>query len=69
MRLEYLILINPLHTGSNFSEEIQTLKQQYAIRTSNTLRAVKMAMAFAPRSLWRCDPGVHKLGKALIKDN
>lgn len=55
------MLLRLYNEGDNFSEEIQTLKHQYAIRTSETLRAVKTAMAFAPRSLWRCDPGVHKL--------
>lgn len=44
------------------------MKQQYAIRTSETLRAVKTAMAFAPRNIWRCDPAMHKLGKATLKD-
>ena len=39
------------------------LKRQYATRTSETLRAVKTAMAFAPRDLWRCDPTVHKAGE------
>ncbi|XP_012541396.2 uncharacterized protein LOC105839550 isoform X1 [Monomorium pharaonis] len=54
------MLLRLYNEGNNFSEEIQALKQQYAIRTSNTLRAVKTAMAFAPRSMWRCDPSVHK---------
>ncbi|XP_077254812.1 chemokine-like protein orion isoform X1 [Temnothorax americanus] len=55
------MLLRLFEEGINFNEEIQTLKHQYAIRTSETLRAVKTAMAFAPRSLWRCDPNVHKL--------
>ncbi|XP_029173505.1 uncharacterized protein LOC114942330 isoform X2 [Nylanderia fulva] len=55
------MLLRLYNEGNNFSEEIQTLKQQYAIRTSETLRAVKTAMAFAPRGLWRCDPSIHKL--------
>ncbi|XP_018361103.1 PREDICTED: uncharacterized protein LOC108759910 isoform X1 [Trachymyrmex cornetzi] len=55
------MLLRLYNEGNNFSEEIQTLKHQYAIRTSETLRAVKTAMAYAPRSLWRCDPRVHKL--------
>ncbi|XP_039313481.1 uncharacterized protein LOC105198718 isoform X2 [Solenopsis invicta] len=54
------MLLRLYNEGHNFSEEIQTLKNQYAIRTSDTLRAVKTAMAFAPRNMWRCDPGVHK---------
>ncbi|XP_018403320.1 PREDICTED: uncharacterized protein LOC108780187 isoform X1 [Cyphomyrmex costatus] len=57
------MLLRLYNEGNNFSEEIQTLKHQYAIRTSETLRAVKTAMAYAPRSLWRCDPRVHKLGE------
>ncbi|CAL1689680.1 unnamed protein product [Lasius platythorax] len=55
------MLLRLYNEGNNFSEEIQTLKHQYAIRTSETLRAVKTAMAFAPRDLWRCDPSVYKL--------
>ncbi|KAL0118792.1 hypothetical protein PUN28_009452 [Cardiocondyla obscurior] len=57
------MLLRLYNEGSDFNEEIQTLKHQYAIRTSETLRAVKTAMAFAPRSLWRCDPSVHELDK------
>ncbi|XP_076160472.1 chemokine-like protein orion isoform X2 [Ptiloglossa arizonensis] len=53
-----LRLYNP---GSNFSEEMELIKQQYAMRTSETVRAVKTAMAFAPKDLWRCDAGVPKL--------
>ncbi|KAM0726302.1 hypothetical protein ACS0PU_007486 [Formica fusca] len=55
------MLLRLYNEGNNFNEEIQTLKHQYEIRTSETLRAVKTAMAFAPRDLWRCDPSVHKL--------
>ncbi|KAL6436597.1 hypothetical protein ACFW04_004812 [Cataglyphis niger] len=55
------MLLGLYNEGNNFNEEIQALKHQYAIRTSETLRAVKTAMAFAPRDLWRCDPSVHKL--------
>ncbi|XP_072747595.1 uncharacterized protein Orion isoform X2 [Anoplolepis gracilipes] len=55
------MLLRLYNEGNNFNEEIQTLKHQYSIRTSETLRAVKTAMAFAPRVLWRCDPSVHKL--------
>ncbi|XP_012216022.2 uncharacterized protein orion isoform X2 [Linepithema humile] len=55
------VLLRLYNEGNNFSEEIQTLNNQYATRTSETLRAVKTAMAFAPRDLWRCDPSVHKL--------
>ncbi|XP_011051337.1 PREDICTED: uncharacterized protein LOC105144250 isoform X1 [Acromyrmex echinatior] len=57
------MLLRLYNEGNNFSEEIQTLKHQYAIRTSETLRAVKTAMTYAPKSLWRCDPRVHKLGE------
>lgn len=48
--------------GSNFNEELELLKQQYAERTSETLRAVKTAMAFAPQEFWRCDPTKHESG-------
>ncbi|XP_011268223.1 uncharacterized protein LOC105258578 isoform X2 [Camponotus floridanus] len=57
------MLLRLFNEGNNFNEEIQTLKNQYGIRMSETLRAVKVAMAFAPRDLWRCDPSVHKLDK------
>ncbi|XP_015175456.1 PREDICTED: uncharacterized protein LOC107065888 isoform X1 [Polistes dominula] len=52
---------------SNFSEEMESLKQQYAVRTSETLRAVKTAMAFAPQDFWRCDPIRHEPGKTYIE--
>ncbi|XP_043254593.1 uncharacterized protein LOC122398605 isoform X2 [Colletes gigas] len=55
-----LRLYNP---GSNFSEEIDLVTQQYTTRTLETVRAVKTAMAFAPRDLWKCDAGVQKLDK------
>ncbi|XP_032680538.1 uncharacterized protein LOC116848499 isoform X1 [Odontomachus brunneus] len=60
IQFSYMIL-RLYNEGKNFNEEIETLKQQYAIRTSETLRAVKTAMAFAPRNIWRCDPAIHKL--------
>ncbi|XP_032456670.1 uncharacterized protein LOC100679659 isoform X2 [Nasonia vitripennis] len=50
-----------LYNIGNFTEEMEQLKQQYAIRTSETLRAVKTAMVFAPREVWKCDPIKHKL--------
>lgn len=46
--------------GTNFNEEMELLKEQYALRTTETLRAVKTAMAFAPRDFWRCDPLKHE---------
>jgi len=55
------------NAGNNFNEEIQGLKNQYTTRMSEMLRAVKTAMAFAPRDLWKCDPSVHKLGKIFYK--
>ncbi|KAJ8687401.1 hypothetical protein QAD02_023195 [Eretmocerus hayati] len=48
-----------LYEIGNFTGEMEQLKQQYAIRTSETLRAVKTAMAFAPREVWKCDPAKH----------
>lgn len=53
---------NKLDVGTNFTEEMEVVKQQYETRTMETLRAVKTAMAFAPRQLWRCDARSHKLG-------
>ncbi|KAL6258400.1 hypothetical protein P5V15_010358 [Pogonomyrmex californicus] len=63
------MLLRLYNEGNNFSEEIQTLKHQYAIRTSEMLRSVKTAMAFAPRDLWRCDPGTHKLDETYTELN
>ncbi|XP_078045689.1 chemokine-like protein orion isoform X1 [Augochlora pura] len=54
------MLLRMYNRGSNFTEEMELVKQQYAIRTSETVRAVKTAMAFAPRELWMCDSGNQK---------
>ncbi|KAI4500300.1 hypothetical protein M0802_004717 [Mischocyttarus mexicanus] len=56
-------------SGSNFNEEMESLKQQYAVRTSETLRAVKTAMAFAPQDFWKCDPFKHEPGKTYMELN
>lgn len=53
--------------GANFVEEMELLKDQYAVRTSETLRAVQTAMAFAPREFWRCDPAKHEAEKTYIE--
>ncbi|XP_076232515.1 chemokine-like protein orion isoform X2 [Calliopsis andreniformis] len=60
IQFSYLLLrlYNP---GTNFTEEMELIKQQYAVRTSDTVRAVKTAMAFAPKDVWKCDPRQHKL--------
>ncbi|CAK9812221.1 hypothetical protein ANTQUA_LOCUS7165 [Anthophora quadrimaculata] len=59
-----LRLYNP---GTNFTEEMKIVKQQYLMRTSETIRAVKTAMAFAPRQVWKCDPKEHKLDETYTK--
>ncbi|KAK9296369.1 hypothetical protein QLX08_009591 [Tetragonisca angustula] len=59
-----LRLYNP---GTNFTEEMKTVQEQYEQRTRETLRAVKTAMAFAPRQLWRCDARLHKLDNTYTK--
>ncbi|CAK9823191.1 hypothetical protein ANTRET_LOCUS1580 [Anthophora retusa] len=59
-----LRLYNP---GTNFTEEMKIVKQQYVTRTSETIRAVKTAMAFAPRQVWKCDPKEHKLDETYTK--
>ncbi|XP_014597925.1 PREDICTED: uncharacterized protein LOC106783674 isoform X1 [Polistes canadensis] len=56
-------------SGSNFTEEMESLKQQYAVRTSETLRAVKTAMAFAPQDFWRCDPFRYEQDKTYVELN
>ncbi|XP_076754958.1 chemokine-like protein orion isoform X2 [Xylocopa sonorina] len=53
-----LRLYNP---DANFTEEMNLVKQQYEKRTTETLRAVKTAMAFAPRQIWKCDARINKL--------
>jgi len=66
MRLQFKIISNydkSFNIGEHFSEELRTLKYQYRIRTYETLSAIKIAMALAPRDVWKCDPSVHKLGK------
>ena len=37
-------------------------EMQYNLRMNETLRAVKTAMAVAPREFWRCEPSVHEEG-------
>ncbi|XP_015431569.1 PREDICTED: uncharacterized protein LOC107187895 isoform X2 [Dufourea novaeangliae] len=57
------MLLRLYNQGSNFTEEMELVKQQYSIRTSETVRAVKTAMAFAPRDLWMCDSENPKLNE------
>ncbi|CAL7947527.1 unnamed protein product [Xylocopa violacea] len=52
---------NQLAADANFTEEMNLVKQQYEKRTTDTLRAVKTAMAFAPRQIWKCDARINKL--------
>lgn len=55
------MLLRLYNQGANFTDEMELMKQQYAVRTSETVRAVRTAMAFAPRDLWMCDPAHSKL--------
>ncbi|XP_076654032.1 chemokine-like protein orion isoform X2 [Halictus rubicundus] len=57
------MLLRLYNQGANFTEEMELIKQQYAVRTSETVRAVKTAMAFAPRDLWMCDPAQPRLNE------
>lgn len=50
------MLLRLYNRGADFTKEMDLTKQQYTVRTSETVRAVKTAMAFAPRDLWMCDP-------------
>ncbi|XP_016912743.1 uncharacterized protein LOC107998157 isoform X2 [Apis cerana] len=59
-----LRLYNP---GTNFTDEMEIVKEQYETRTTETLRAVKTAMAFAPRQIWKCDARIHKLDETYTK--
>ncbi|XP_029052070.1 uncharacterized protein LOC114880335 isoform X2 [Osmia bicornis bicornis] len=61
-----LRLYNP---GSNFTEEMALVRQQYETRTSETMRAVKTAMAFAPKDVWRCDARIPKLDETYTQLN
>ncbi|XP_046814386.1 uncharacterized protein LOC124422239 isoform X3 [Vespa crabro] len=66
MQFSYMLLRLYIN-GSNFNEELELLKQQYAERTSEILRAVKTAMAFAPQEFWRCDPTKHESDKTYME--
>ncbi|XP_074102860.1 uncharacterized protein LOC141529955 isoform X3 [Cotesia typhae] len=57
MQFSYTIL--RLHKNGTFHDERLKTLDDYKIRVSETLRAVRTAMAFAPRDLWRCDPDKH----------
>ncbi|XP_043490833.1 uncharacterized protein LOC122516776 isoform X2 [Polistes fuscatus] len=63
------MLLRLYMNGSNFSEEMESLKQQYATRTSETLRAVKTAVAFAPQDFWRCDPITYQRDRTYVELN
>ncbi|XP_011303273.1 uncharacterized protein orion isoform X2 [Fopius arisanus] len=60
MQFSYTLL--RLYKNGTFEEESKKMARDYATRTSESLRAVRIAMAFAPRDFWRCDPNVHKEG-------
>ncbi|XP_057325995.1 uncharacterized protein LOC130668027 isoform X1 [Microplitis mediator] len=56
MMMQFSYTILRVHKNGTFEDErIKTLRD-YETRVSDTLRAVRTAMAFAPRDLWRCDP-------------
>lgn len=61
MQFSYTLL--RLYKNGTFDEEINKTFRDYGTRTSETLMAVRTAMAFAPSDLWRCDPQVHEEGK------
>lgn len=63
------ILLRLYNPGSNFTHEMQMVRQQYETRTSETIRAVKTAMAFAPKDIWRCDSNVPKLDETYTQLN
>ncbi|XP_015118959.1 uncharacterized protein LOC107042423 isoform X2 [Diachasma alloeum] len=60
MQFSYSLL--RLYNNGSFDEERSKIERDYLTRTSETLRAVRIAMAFAPRDLWKCDSNVHKEG-------
>lgn len=51
-----------MYLAGTFHDETLKTLDDYKIRVSETLRAVRTAMAFAPRDLWRCDPDKHVEG-------
>ncbi|XP_054008089.1 uncharacterized protein LOC128892046 isoform X1 [Hylaeus anthracinus] len=61
------MLLRVYNPGSNFTDEMDLVTQQYATRTSETVRAVKTAMAFAPRDLWKCDARKQELDETYTK--
>lgn len=68
IQFSYLIL-RTYNPGSNFTNEMNMVAQDYTTRTVQTLEAVKTAMASAPRDLWRCDPAQHKLDETYTELN
>ncbi|XP_066595208.1 uncharacterized protein orion [Prorops nasuta] len=54
------VLLRVYNSSLDFTEEMEQLKEEYYSRTSETIRAVKTAMAFAPRDMYLCNPNKHK---------
>ncbi|CAD6214668.1 GSCOCG00004170001-RA-CDS [Cotesia congregata] len=59
MMMQFSYTILRLHKNGTFHDERLKTLDDYKTRVSETLRAVRTAMAFAPRDLWRCDPDKH----------
>ncbi|KAH0567430.1 uncharacterized protein LOC123258726 isoform X2 [Cotesia glomerata] len=59
MMMQFSYTILRVHKNGTFHDERLKTLDDYKIRVSETLRAVRTAMAFAPRDLWRCDPDKH----------
>lgn len=55
-----------IYSGT-FEEEINKTFRDYGTRTSETLIAVRTAMAFAPSDLWKCDPQIHEEEKTYVE--
>ncbi|XP_043462570.1 uncharacterized protein LOC122498746 isoform X1 [Leptopilina heterotoma] len=58
--MQFSLKLLRLYQNGSFIQEENQLKREYQDRITETLRAVKTAMAFAPRDLWKCDPAIHK---------
>lgn len=47
---------------NEFTAERNKTTRDFELRVQDILRAVKVAMAFAPKELWKCDPVKHEAG-------
>ncbi|KAK0086908.1 hypothetical protein PV325_002210 [Microctonus aethiopoides] len=63
MQFSYTILSLHDKEKNEFATERNKTTRDFELRVQDILRAVKVAMAFAPKELWKCDPVKHEAGK------